>query len=234
MPPARAILLECAFESPGCGEEERELEELIAHFKHCAEVAAPLEPHAGYVIFADIGEDCELTEDDAARAILAAIPPGGAGAVYTWQVPGDDITITAAPLGADSIYLDVPVGEDAVDVIRAADIEHLLPLAVGIGQADTESEARVLALRAMLRRADRHSPDTEMAQAERRVLAKLNRLGAAHDHHEHEHDHEHDHEHEHHHRAHTALTVGIESEGAGFVSVALGSAMTSYSIVMID
>jgi tartrate dehydratase alpha subunit/fumarate hydratase class I-like protein len=235
LPPERAILLECAFESePPGSDAARAMEALIERFKFCAETGTPLfdEPPR-YYYFAEVGRDVVVDGETRNQrdAIFAGFPSDAKITGYTRYVPGDAFELTVAPLEPNTVFGKMngkpPAGaqltELATELARfifedfradaAAGAAPTPPIAVGIGFGETEELARIAAARALFRPADKASPDKNAAAAERRILALLNRGGE--------------------YGGHTALTVAIERDAAaadgGRCAYLIGGAFTGYA-----
>jgi tartrate dehydratase alpha subunit/fumarate hydratase class I-like protein len=224
--PARAILIECAFEGEADPAAARQLEALSVRVKRCAENAEPLEELGGVYVFADVGQDARLAPDVLELGVARGLLPETRYELIRRSVPGDCVTISVATLSADAVSFsdrapsgfhpggEIFVARTAELIFDAGDVlTKLAPIAVGLGLAASAEDARTLARRALFRPADRHSRDPVTAECERRILAAINRgapehlrLGT-----------------------HTALTVSVEQTGFEYFSVALGGAFTSFA-----
>jgi len=108
--------------------------------------------------------------------------------IYTEVVPGDRLRIIAMPKGggAENMtrlgMLTPGKGRQGVIdfVLKAVDeagSNPCPPVIVGVGIGGTAEKAVLLAKKALLRRVGEANPDEEVAELEREILEKVNRLG---------------------------------------------------------
>lgn len=103
-------------------------------------------------------------------------------------VPGDKLKITALPKGAGSenmarlAMLKPAQGRQGiidfvVDVVDKAGSNPCPPHIVGVGIGGTIEKTIMLAKRALLRKVGEPNPDAEVAELEREILKRVNKLG---------------------------------------------------------
>jgi hypothetical protein len=190
LPPSLAILLECAFEGEGTPEAAEFLRGAIARFNECADKSLPL--RAGEV---------EVWERIDGERLLVGL--------VSAETAEREVVINSE-LIPPSREFDALVAE----TVLLDDVGALCPLLVGVGVADTEDEALELSRDALFRSADSASASRELADAEKRILARLNAAGPG---------------------AggrggrHTAINVALEVRGAGYVAISPGDYFTSYA-----
>jgi len=108
--------------------------------------------------------------------------------IHTDVVPGDKLKITVMPKGGGAentirLGMLIPaVGRQGVInfVVKAVDeagSNPCPPVIVGVGVGGTAEETMLLAKKALLRKLGEPSPDAEIAQLEKEILQKVNRLG---------------------------------------------------------
>ncbi len=108
--------------------------------------------------------------------------------IYTDIVPGDKLKITVVPKGGGAENMSrlgmlTPAAgrQGVIDfVVRAVDeagSNPCPPVIVGVGIGGTAERTVLLAKKALLRKVGEHSPDTEVAELERDLLQRINRLG---------------------------------------------------------
>lgn len=108
--------------------------------------------------------------------------------IHTEIVPGDTLTITAAPKGFGSENMSrlamlkpsdgIEGAEDfIVDTVAQAGGNPCPPLIVGVGIGGTMELACLLAKKALLREAGAPHPDANIAAMERELLDRINALG---------------------------------------------------------
>jgi fumarate hydratase subunit alpha len=108
--------------------------------------------------------------------------------IHTEIVPGDRLKITVMPKGAGAenmsrLAMLLPNdGKEGIIkmVIKAVDEaggNACPPLIIGVGVGGTADKAMLLAKKALLREVGRPSPDPEVAELERDILAAVNALG---------------------------------------------------------
>jgi len=102
--------------------------------------------------------------------------------------PGDELHITVAPKGFGSENMSgvkmltpsdgLEAAEDfIVETVRAADANPCPPIIVGVGLGGTMEKAALLSKQALLRDVGSENPDPFWAEAEARLLEKINALG---------------------------------------------------------
>ncbi|MFC1897357.1 fumarate hydratase [Chloroflexota bacterium] len=108
--------------------------------------------------------------------------------IYTDIVPGDKLKITVMPKGGGAenmtrlAMLRPSQGcQEAIDfVVNAVDeagSNPCPPVIVGVGIGGTVEKTVMLAKRALLREVGESSPDTEVAELEKKILQRVNNLG---------------------------------------------------------
>jgi fumarate hydratase subunit alpha len=108
--------------------------------------------------------------------------------IYTEIVPGDKLKITAVPKGGGAenmsrlIMLTPSAGRQGIidNVLKAVDeagSNPCPPIIVGVGIGGTAEKTMMLAKKALLRKVGEHSADPEVADLEKELLEKINRLG---------------------------------------------------------
>ena len=108
--------------------------------------------------------------------------------LYTRIVPGEQVEIAVAPKGFGSENMSrlgmlTPsqglggVLDFVVETVRLAGANPCPPVVVGVGIGSTAEGCMLLAKRQLLRDAGTPSPDPELAQIERELLERINRLG---------------------------------------------------------
>ncbi len=108
--------------------------------------------------------------------------------IHTEIVPGDQLKITVMPKGGGAenmsrlAMLKPSDGREGIIdfVVRTVDEaggNPCPPLTVGLGIGATSEQAMLLAKKALLRKVAKPSPDPEVAQLEKEILARINALG---------------------------------------------------------
>lgn len=108
--------------------------------------------------------------------------------VYIDVVPGDKIKITAMPKGGGAENMSrlgmltpgagiAGITEFVVKAVDEAGPNACPPLIVGVGIGGTAEKALLLAKKALIRKVGDSNPDGEVAQLEKNLLEKINRLG---------------------------------------------------------
>lgn len=108
--------------------------------------------------------------------------------VHTEVVPGDRLKITLMPKGGGSENMSAlgmltpaagrqGVIDFVVGVVERAGSNPCPPVVVGVGIGGTADYALKLAKKALLRPLDSPNPDPELAELEREILERVNRLG---------------------------------------------------------
>ena len=103
-------------------------------------------------------------------------------------VPGDRLKITVLPKGAGSENMSAlamlkpsdgreGVVDFVVETVEKAGANPCPPTIVGVGVGGTAEKAMLLAKHSLLRRVSQPSRDPEVAQLERDILERVNRLG---------------------------------------------------------
>ena len=159
LPPALAILLECAFEIEANPKAAEFLRRLIARYNACAERGLPLHtPKTG----------------------------SGAAEVYTRRLSGDNHLVgivSAETVERELVFMSDAAPEsrelDAMvaELLLLCEVAPLCPMVVGVGVADTQDEALECARAAMFRSADKQHEVRAIADTEKRITARLNQNG---------------------------------------------------------
>ncbi len=108
--------------------------------------------------------------------------------IYTEIVPGDKLKIVALPKGAGAenmtrlAMLPPAAGRQGVidfvvKVVEEAGSNPCPPIILGVGIGGTSEKTMMLAKRALLRKVGEPHPDTEVADLEREILQRVNKLG---------------------------------------------------------
>jgi fumarate hydratase subunit alpha len=108
--------------------------------------------------------------------------------IYTDIVPGDRLKITVIPKGAGAenmsrLSMLTPAAgrqgiiDQVVKVVDEAGSNPCPPIIVGVGIGGTAERTLLLAKKALLRKVGEHNPDPEVAELEKELLEKINRLG---------------------------------------------------------
>jgi fumarate hydratase subunit alpha len=108
--------------------------------------------------------------------------------IHTEIVPGDKLKITVMPKGGGAenmskLVMLLPnhgsqgVIETVVKAVDEAGGNACPPLVIGVGIGGTSEKAMLLAKKALLRKVGQPSPDPEVAQLEKDILAAVNALG---------------------------------------------------------
>ena len=192
LPPSLAILLECAFEAEANPKAAEFLRGVIARFNECAERGLPLRSEGGTQVYTRrLSGDNQLvgiiSEQMAAREV-----------VFRCEAAAESREFDA--IVADTLLLD--------------DIAVLCPMVVGVGVADTQEQALGCARAALFRSADTPNAQRELADTEKRIVARLNQAGPG---------------------AggfggrRTAISAAIEVRGTGWVAISPGDYFTSYA-----
>lgn len=163
------------------------------------------------VIFVDWGQDCHLVGGDLEQCINQGVADGYVqgnlrlsvvgdplrrvntqnntpAIIHLQMVPGDTVTVTAAPKGFGSENMtrmkmfnpsvtQGQVEDFIVEAVFQAGSNPCPPIVVGVGLGGTSEKAAILAKRALLRRADARHPDPFYQEMEQRLLERINRLG---------------------------------------------------------
>ena len=108
--------------------------------------------------------------------------------IHTEIVPGDKLKITAVPKGGGAenmsrlVMLTPSAGRQGIidNVLKAVDeagSNPCPPLIVGVGIGGTAEKTLLLAKKALLRKVGDHNADPEVAELEKELLEKVNKLG---------------------------------------------------------
>ena len=108
--------------------------------------------------------------------------------IHTEIVPGDKLKITVVPKGGGAenmsrlIMLTPSAGRQGIidNVLKAVDeagSNPCPPLIVGVGIGGTAEKTLLLAKKALLRKVGDHNADPEVAELEKELLEKVNKLG---------------------------------------------------------
>ena len=212
LPPALAIMLECASESEESPQGRAALCDICNNYQLAAAEGIPICQDTGMaVIFAEIGQDTHITGGSFEEAVNEGVRRGYVdgllrlsvvrdplrrentddntpAVIHTRIVPGDKITLTAAPKGFGSenmsqMRMFLPSSKQSdiedfiVQVVSEAGSAPCPPIVVGVGLGGTLEKAAIISKRALLRDTDTRSSDPYYAEMEARVLDKINRLG---------------------------------------------------------
>lgn len=162
------------------------------------------------VVFMDVGQDVHFTGGDINRAIeqgvrrayregyfrasvltpLTRINTGDntPAIVHMRIVPGEQVTLTAAPKGFGSenmskLWMLTPsqgiegVKDAVVETVRLAGGNPCPPVVVGVGIGGTAECAMLMAKHSLTRECGTPSADPMLAGMEKELLARINRLG---------------------------------------------------------
>lgn len=187
------------------------LRQLIENDELAAKKHMPICQDTGMaVVFMDVGQDVHFIGGD----VNAAIEEGVRGAyrdgyfrasvlsplerintkdntpaiVHMRIVPGDRVTITAAPKGFGSenmsrLWMLTPsqgvqgVKDAIVETVRLAGGNPCPPVVVGVGIGGTAEMAMIMAKRSLTRDCGEPSSDPSLADMEKELLERINRLG---------------------------------------------------------
>ena len=108
--------------------------------------------------------------------------------IHSEIVPGDRLKITVVPKGGGSENMSAlamlkpadgrqGVVDFVVETVKKAGANPCPPTIVGVGVGGTVEKAMWLAKHSLLRKVGRASPDPEVAELERDILERVNRLG---------------------------------------------------------
>ena len=108
--------------------------------------------------------------------------------IYTDIVPGDKLKITALPKGAGAenmtrLAMLTPsrgrqgIIDFVVNAVDEAGSNPCPPVIVGVGIGGTAERTLMLAKRALVRKVGEPSPDAEVAELEKELLQRINKLG---------------------------------------------------------
>lgn len=162
------------------------------------------------VIFMDVGQDVHLTGGDVSEAIengvrrayrdgcfrASVLSPltrvntkdNTPAIVHTRIVPGEQVTLTAAPKGFGSenmsrLWMLTPsqgvegVKNAIVETVRLAGGNPCPPVVVGVGIGGTAERAMLMAKHSLTRECGTPSDDPMLADMERELLERINNLG---------------------------------------------------------
>ena len=187
------------------------LRQLIENDRLAAQRKMPICQDTGMaVIFMDVGQDVHLTGGDVNEAIENGVrrayrdgcfrasvlspltrintkdnPPS---IVHTRIVPGERVTLTAAPKGFGSenmskLWMLTPsqgvegVKNAIVETVRLAGGNPCPPVVVGVGIGGTAERAMLMAKHSLTRECGVPSDDPMLADMERELLERINNLG---------------------------------------------------------
>ncbi|MBP3656937.1 MAG: fumarate hydratase [Clostridia bacterium] len=187
------------------------LRQLIENDELAARRRMPICQDTGMaVIFMEVGQDVHFTGGDINEAIETGVrrayregcfrasvltPLGRVNTkdntpaiVHTRIVPGDRVTLTAAPKGFGSenmsrLFMLTPsqgvqgVKDAVVEAVRLAGGNPCPPVVVGVGIGGTAEYAMLMAKHSLTRECGEPSPDPELAAMERELLERINCLG---------------------------------------------------------
>ena len=187
------------------------LRQLIENDRLAAQRKMPICQDTGMaVIFMDVGQDVHLTGGDVNEAIengvrrayrdgcfrASVLSPltrintkdNTPAIVHTRIVPGERVTLTAAPKGFGSenmskLWMLTPsqgvegVKNAIVETVRLAGGNPCPPVVVGVGIGGTAERARLMAKHSLTRECGVPSDDPMLADMERELLERINNLG---------------------------------------------------------
>ena len=187
------------------------LRQLIENDHLAAQRKMPICQDTGMaVIFMDIGQDVHLTGGDVNEAIengvrrayrdgcfrASVLSPltrvntkdNTPAIVHTRIVPGEQVTLTAAPKGFGSenmsrLWMLTPsqgvegVKNAIVETVRLAGGNPCPPVVVGVGIGGTAERAMLMAKHSLTRECGTPSDDPMLADMERELLERINNLG---------------------------------------------------------
>ena len=187
------------------------LRQLIENDRLAAQKKMPICQDTGMaVIFMDVGQDVHLTGGDVNAAIengvrrayrdgcfrASVLSPltrvntkdNTPAIVHTRIVPGEQVTLTAAPKGFGSenmsrLWMLTPsqgvegVKNAIVDTVRLAGGNPCPPVVVGVGIGGTAERAMLMAKHSLTRECGTPSDDPMLADMERELLERINNLG---------------------------------------------------------
>ena len=187
------------------------LRQLIENDRLAAQRKMPICQDTGMaVIFMDVGQDVHLTGGDVNEAIengvrrayrdgcfrASVLSPltrvntkdNTPAIVHTRIVPGEQVTLTAAPKGFGSenmsrLWMLTPsqgvegVKNAIVETVRLAGGNPCPPVVVGVGIGGTAERAMLMAKHSLTRECGTPSDDPMLANMERELLERINKLG---------------------------------------------------------
>ena len=187
------------------------LRQLIENDRLAAQKKMPICQDTGMaVIFMDVGQDVHLTGGDVNEAIengvrrayrdgcfrASVLSPltrvntkdNTPAIVHTRIVPGEQVTLTAAPKGFGSenmsrLWMLTPsqgvegVKNAIVETVRLAGGNPCPPVVVGVGIGGTAERAMLMAKHSLTRDCGTPSDDPMLADMERELLEQINNLG---------------------------------------------------------
>ena len=187
------------------------LRQLIENDHLAAQKKMPICQDTGMaVIFMDVGQDVHLTGGDVNEAIengvrrayrdgcfrASVLSPltrvntkdNTPAIVHTRIVPGEQVTLTAAPKGFGSenmsrLWMLTPsqgvegVKNAIVETVRLAGGNPCPPVVVGVGIGGTAERAMLMAKHSLTRECGTPSDDPMLADMERELLERINKLG---------------------------------------------------------
>lgn len=187
------------------------LRQLIENDRLAAQKKMPICQDTGMaVIFMDVGQDVHLTGGDVNAAIengvrracrdgcfrASVLSPltrvntkdNTPAIVHTRIVPGEQVTLTAAPKGFGSenmsrLWMLTPsqgvegVKNAIVETVRLAGGNPCPPVVVGVGIGGTAERAMQMAKHSLTRECGTPSDDPMLADMERELLDRINNLG---------------------------------------------------------
>ena len=187
------------------------LRQLIENDRLAAQKKMPICQDTGMaVIFMDVGQDVHLTGGDVNEAIengvrrayrdgcfrASVLSPltrvntkdNTPAIVHTRIVPGEQVTLTAAPKGFGSenmsrLWMLTPsqgvegVKNAIVETVRLAGGNPCPPVVVGVGIGGTAERAMLMAKHSLTRDCGTPSDDPMLADMERELLERINNLG---------------------------------------------------------
>lgn len=212
LPVSLADVIRCSAQKETCPAAKGCFDDVISNFELAEREGLPICQDTGMaIVFAEIGQDVHLVDGDFETAVNQGVHDayidaafrcsvvkdpirrGNTGdntpaILYTRIVPGDRVTITAAPKGFGSenmsrqIMLTPAANEDTIvdfvtDTVGKAGSNPCPPIVVGVGIGGDFEYSAFLAKKALCRSVDRRNADPYYADLERRILESINTLG---------------------------------------------------------
>ena len=188
------------------------MEDIVENFRLAKREGLPICQDTGMaVVFAEVGQDVHFVNGDFESAIHQGVRDayrdaafrcsvvrdpvrrGNTGdntpaLIYTRLVPGDRVTLTAAPKGFGSenmsrqVMLTPAADENTIldfiaDTVRRAGSNPCPPMVVGVGIGGDFEYSAFLAKKALCRPVGAKNADPFYAEMEQKALARLNALG---------------------------------------------------------
>ncbi|MGN0649352.1 MAG: fumarate hydratase [Oscillospiraceae bacterium] len=202
----------------GCIDKEKSplgksvLGDIVSNLDAADELGVPICQDTGMaVIFAEVGQDCHIVGGSFEDAVNAGVADGYVkgrlrlsivsdplerkntnnntpAVIHTRIVPGDKISLMAAPKGFGSenmsklkMFTPSATKEDIVrfvaEVVSAAGSNPCPPIVVGVGIGGDFEYSAYLAKKALCRDLALRNPDPVYAELEQQMLEEINKLG---------------------------------------------------------